>query len=289
MQNETMKYDINSYDIFLKGALNPIGHTSMDESALIAEKKFHKQINNYVDSHIVMIKVEAAKIENDPKYIEALLNNLDFIDLGFEDNDKITIEIDTEEIDEKDRIEICLKSESKGEFPSLESEKLTFYNNLRKELREGIKKDLKEKTLRFDNEEKLKVYINQQYQFGLSSLREFYQRRNIIAETSKSLDKILKVNKPNETNRNIILFVISDLWGVIKFIENNYKIYLSSEPIDVRDFENNLYSKKNRKEVIQTKSGWKKWFDIQLLELKPDIAGLGININEIISRMRKNE
>jgi hypothetical protein len=32
----------------------------------------------------------------------------------------------------------------------------------------------------------------------------------------------------------------------------------------------------------------KKWLDVQLLELKPNIAGLGININEIISRMRKN-
>lgn len=283
-----MIYDINSYEIFLKGELNPIAHTSMDESALMAEKKFHKQINNYVDSHFVMIKVEAAKIEKDPKYIETLLSNLDFIELGFEKNDKITIEIDTDEIDEQDRVEICLKSEPKGEFPSLESEKLTFYDDLRTEVREGIKRSLIEKTLSFDNEDKLKVYINQQYQFGLNLLREFYQRRKFIAETSKSFDKISKVKKPNETNANIISFVISDLWGVIKFIENNYKIYLSSEPIDVRDFENNLNSKKSKKDITHNRSGWKKWFDIQLLELKPNIAGLGININEIISRIRKN-
>jgi len=288
MQNETMKYDINSYDVFLKGELNPIAHTSMDESALMAEKRFHKQIINYVGSHIVMIKVNAAKIEHDPNYIETLLNSLNFIELGFEKNDKITIEIDTEIVDEDDKIEICLKSESKGEFPSLESEKFAFYDNLRKEVREGIKNDLKEKTLSFDNEDKLKVYINQQYQFGINLLREFYQRRRFIAKTSKSLDKISKVKRPNETNGNIIAFIISDLWGVIKFIENNYKIYLSSEPIDVRDFENNLYSTKNRNNVTQTKSNWKKWLDIQLLELKPNIAGIGININEIISRIRKN-
>ncbi len=281
-----MIYDINSYEIFLKGELNPVAHTSMDESALMAERKFHKQINNYVDSHIVMIKVEAAKIEKDPKYIEMLLNNLDFIELGFEENDKITIEIDTDEIDEQDRIEICLKSESKGEFPSLESEKLTFYDNLRTEVREGTKRCLKEKTLSFDNEDKLKVYINQQYQFGLNLLREFYQRRKFIAETSKSFGKITKVKKPNETNVNIISFVISDLWSVIKFIENNYNIYLSTEPVDVRDFEKNINS--NKKDTIHTKSSMKKWLDVQLLELKPNIAGLGININEIISRMRKN-
>lgn len=283
-----MIYDINSYEIFLKGDLNPIAYTSMDESAIMAEKKFKKQINKYVDSHLVKIKVEAAKIEKDPKYIETLLSNLDFIELGFEKNDKIAIEINTDEIDEQERIEICIKSESKGEFPSLESEKITFYDNLRTEIREGIKRSLKEKTLSFDNEDKLKVYINQQYQFGLNLLREFYQRRKFIAGASKSLDKISKVKKPNETNANIISFIISDLWGVINFIENNYKIYLSSEPIDVRDFENNFNSIKSKKDIIHKKSGWKKWLDIQLLELKPNIAGLGININEIISRMKKN-
>lgn len=270
----------------MKGELNPIAHTSFDESAIKAEKRFRNQINNYVDSHIVMIKMDVDKIENDPKYVEKLLNKLDFIDLGFQKNDKITIEIDTEDIDENNKIEVCLKSKSRGEFPCLESKKLIFYDELRTKIREGIKKDLKETTLNFDTEEKLKVYINQQYQFGISYLREFYQRRRFISEVSKSMDKISQVKKPNETNSNIISFIISDLYGVIKFIENNYKIYLTSNPIDVRDFEKSLYSKKNDNKATNTKSNWKKWLDIQLLELKPNIAGFGININEIIRRIK---
>lgn len=46
--------------------------------------------------------------------------------------------------------------------------------------------------------------------------------------------------------------------------------------------------KKERKYNYENhKSGFKKYFDIDILELKPNFCGLGINLNEIINRIRK--
>jgi hypothetical protein len=282
-----MSTDINAYEIFLKGKFNPIAFTTFDKSAIRAEKRFNHQVKNYVESHSVVIKVDANKIYNDPSYLQKKLLEYNFKELGFQNNEKVIIEYDTDNIDESNKIEVYIKSESKGEVPNLSSKKLIFYDELRDKVKERVKKTLRKESLKVENEERLKLYINQQYQFGINFLKQLYKRIEFIHEYGEPIERIGKVKRPNETNSLIISFIISDLFGILNFIENNYGSYLHSNPIDIKEFEKQIFLKKKAKSN-SAGTRWKKWFDIQLLELKPNIAGLGINFNEIIKRMKKS-
>lgn len=284
-----MKYDVNAYSTFLDGNLNPIAHTTYDTSALDAEERFERQLNSYVDSHNVVLKVNVSDMGDKFENLENIIDNYDLQKLGFNPGDKVKITIVPESYNELGQTEIHIRSEAKGEAPSLDSEKMTFFDNQREELREQIKKSIKETTLGFETEEKLKVYITQQYQFGLSFLADFYRRRAFLQDYGHSIDATLKSKKPNDTNSAILSFLISDLLGILKFIENNYRPYLTTEPIDVRQFEKKLFSTKDPKVKHTGKAKWPSWLNVDFLELKPNIAGIGLNLNEIINRIKNRK
>lgn len=274
-----MKHDLTAYSVFLSGELNPLSHTEFDKSALKAEKRFSKQIESYLESHMVSIRKKIQEIDKPSEYIETLLSNLDMLDLGFAIDDEIRIEIQTTDEDE---IEVVLASKAKGKFPSLDSKKTKFFEAKRKELRNAVKAHLTETTLNFETEDKLIVYINQQHQFGLSILEKLYQRRNLIGTFAKTPFTQTK-EKPDETNSALLSFIISDLCHVIRFVEERYANYLNITPLNLREFEKALYAEDKKK------SGWKKWFKLDHFELKPNIIGLGVNLNEILKTAKNKK
>lgn len=72
----------------------------------------------------------------------------------------------------------------------------------------------------------------------------------------------------------------------VKFLEECYPFYLKTKKISL---DNKLVEPANDRVNVpnEKQSKWRTIFHIDNLELKPNFAGIGINLNEIINRWKK--
>jgi hypothetical protein len=275
-----MLYDVNSYEVFLNGKLNPIAHTKFDSEARKAEKRFAHQLMTFEDPPMFFLKIKVAELKTNPNLLIEKLEKLDVMQFGFKEGEKIDVSLDPEEIDEEGNIEVLVKSGEKYEFPSLDSKKTEFFEKERKKISEGIIRDLKQTTLAFETDERVNTFIIQQYQFAHYFLERINQRRRFTEEHGESMNKVSTNKKPTETNGHILMMIESDLLQVIKFIEGNYPFYLKGKIIE----------KKQKSSAQKNKTGrLRKLFSIDNWELKPNFAGIGINLNEILKNLLNKE
>ncbi|MES2592563.1 MAG: hypothetical protein V4608_11815 [Bacteroidota bacterium] len=286
VMGNAMTYDINSYEIFLSGRLGPIRHTKFDADACKAEKKFSTDLLTFRDEPLVFFKVKLEDVVKNPNKIDEILNEMNLIELGFNEGENISVAIDTEEIDEEGRIEIRIKSEEDNSCPSMDSQKSVFFDKERAKIKSAVKRDLKNITLGFDSEEKVNAYISQQYQFAYNYYNEFKRIRKSCVSIGESFNKFSDKKKPLETNALIFLFLMTDIRNLMKFMEDNYPFYLKSKIISFDDKPSATTAVDNTTPIVPEAqpSKWRTIFNIDNLELKPNFAGIGINLNEIIKK-----